>query len=446
MGDADTVLSRRARIACVSAEESMAAKLADALAGAGYDCSPNSNRIRADLGLIDLRGREISARSASRLTSTLRKTAPEAAVLFVASPGLSAAGRAHLRRSGDVVVVADSLTPAVERCRDLLRLRNLAEETGERLKSLAAANRLGEFPPIETSSAPPSVLIAGAPGAQALLSMDAARSVAGECVGVLSPGQAMRALETGGFDCAVFMPEEDGDPLLSLARTMRRHPKYRDLPILFIARDVAALARLSGRGAREVILAAHVKDDLGARIQAWTRRARLAAAMRRFLTASAGENLRDRASGAYTGRFFQEHGARICARADQTGRPFALLGVRLRPEGGSDIDRLSEARAMRRAAGLVSRVTRAEDFLARLASDIFVVAMPATLADDAERAGRRVEGVVANTMFRGGTDDTIFPVRVETVVYDRPRGACIEECVAGLLLSLKSQTARIAKI
>ncbi|MFQ5562838.1 MAG: hypothetical protein ACE5FO_04635 [Parvularculaceae bacterium] len=446
MGFAKTHFSPRARIACVSARDSARAELCETFAGAGYECLGESGDGRADLSLIDLRGHEISAKRAQKLTATLRRGSPESSMLFVAGPELSAVGRAHLRRAGEVVIVADTLIPAVDRCRDLLRLRNLAEETGERLKSLAAASRLTDFPPIETSNAAPSVLIAGTPGAQALMAIESAREVAGDCIGVLTAGQAMRAMETRGFDCAVFMPHGAGDPLLSLARAMRRHPKHRDLPVLFTADGEDGIAALSGRGAREILLVEHMKEDLEARILAWTRRARLAAAMRRFLTASAGEGVRDKASGVFAGHFLQQHGARICARADQTHRPLSLLGVRLQPEGGADMDRISETRALRHAAALVRRVTRAEDFLARLSRDVFIVAMPSTLDNDAERAGRRIEGVIANTMFRGRTDEELFPIRAQIAVYGRPRGACIEESVAGLLQAMSAQNPRVANI
>ena len=166
-----------------------------------------------------------------------------------------------------------------------------------------------------------------------------------------------------------------------------------------------------------------------------------------ILMACEGDGVRDRVSGAFSSHFFQQHGARISARADQTGRPMAFLGVRLQPNrSGGGVDGTSQARVLRQAAILVNRVTRAEDFLSRLTSNLFVIALPSTLAEDADRIGRRIEGVIANTMFRGKSDDHLFAVDAEVVATARSPGSCIEESVASLLGSMNADKPRSANI
>ncbi len=437
----------RARIACVSTDENRSALLRHGFSEAGYTCLNGDQSGDSDLGLVDLRERSISSAGASKLATEIRRRSPESSMVFLVRPDLPAASRAALRQSGEVVVTGENLSPAIERCRHLLRIRNLAEETGERLKSLATTNKLAEFPPIETSNAAPSILIAGQPGIAALAAIGAAQSVSKSCTGVMSVGQTMRALESKSFDCAVFIPESKNDPLFTLARSMRRHPKFQDLPVLFTARNEVEQTSFVERGAREVILDDHIRNDLGSRLQAWTRRARLTASMRRFLTACSGEAVRDRISGAFSSHFFQHHGARICARADQTNRPLALLGVRLQQykSGAEDHRGHNQVVVLRQAATLLRRVTRAEDFLARIAQNLFVIALPSTLVEDAETIGRRIEGVITNTMFRGKSDDQIFSIDVEIAAIARAHGTCIEESVAGLLTSLNTAKKRFAE-
>ena len=119
-----------------------------------------------------------------------------------------------------------------------------------------------------------------------------------------------------------------------------------------------------------------------------------------------------------------------------------MLALRLAPlvalEAGS-------ARLLVDAARLVNRVTRAEDCIGRLSNDTFVALMSATSAPDALAAARRIEGVIANTMFRSRTGDTPFAVAAATAVVERAPGAGLEEMVAAALAKLSTATPRTAE-
>ncbi len=394
----------------------------------------------ADLAVIDLRKRVWSPRVASRLAAFARTSAPEAGIVFIGPIDLAFAERANLRRTAELALVGDDLAPAVEACRQKLRIRNVAEETGERLKSVAALTRLSQFPPIDTSPEPPSVLVAGSPGRDALAAIAAASSVASVCEAALSAGQAMAALETGLYDCAVFLPNGAGDPLLALARAMRRHARLRNVPAIVIS-DPSLREPPSNC---EQMACAHAADDLPSRIQILTRRARLLAAMRRFLSACAGDGVRDRISGAFTPAFFGQHAERIFARSAQTGRVLSLIGVRIAKSPGDSFDAAS-VRVQTQAAQLVNRVTRAEDCVGRVAQDTFVVMTAATAEADAEIAARRIGGVIANTMFRSRCDRRVFPVATATAVIERRPKERLEEALARVLASLKAATPKAAE-
>lgn len=428
----------RARIA-VHGEGSDAALR---LSASGYDVvSPSS---AADLHVIDLRSGELGARAARQTAAHLRRMSPDSGVVYLAPTALAAVERAHLRRSGDLAFDEPGLSGLARACRQRLRIRNIAEEAGERLKSLAALTRLSEFPPIETSSAPPSVLVAGPPGPMTLAAISAAEGAAARCEAALSAGQAMRALETGLYDCAVFLPKAAGDPLLGLARAMRRHRSFQDTPVVVVGDDHAAGLGAETPSNAETMLAAHVDHDLPARLVMLTRRARLLSAMRRFLSHCAGEGVRDRISGAFTPSFFGQHGERLFARADHVGRPASLVGVRLAGALKDDLD-VGGVRVLTEAARLINRVTRAEDCVGRIASDTFVVLMSATNAADAARAARRIEGVIANTMFRARAGKKLFAVAAATAAVERAPGQRVEEALAAALTGLKAATPRTAE-
>lgn len=393
----------------------------------------------ADLGVFDLRDGARSARTAQEDAARFRTKASGAGIVFLASAGLSASERAYLRRHGDLVIAGDDLVPLVNACRQKLRVRNVAEETGERLKSIAAQTRLSEFAPIDTSNEPPSLLIAGAPGSTMLEAIAAAGEVCERADAAMSAGQAMRALEAGLYDCLAVLPKGPGDPLLGLARAIRRHRRFQDLPVI-IVRPLGQTAVGEAPVNSEIVPPEHVQADFGRRIVQLTRRSRLLAAMRRFLSSCGGDGVRDRISGAFTSSFFGQHAARVFERADQTRRPAALVGVRLAsqlPAAGG--------RTLVDAARLINRVSRAEDFVGMIAPDTFVVLASATRGEDAAFLARRAEGVIANTMFRSRTSAELFAVSATTAASERVHGRPLEEAIAELLARLNAATPRTAE-
>lgn len=435
----------KARIVYVGGGVDDRAALTTAFASDGFLLIPYEDTMapggRADIGLIDLRGKNVSSRKAQSISAYLRKTSPESTIMFIVDPYVGETARKALRRHGEIVPVLSRAEGLVERCRQTLRMRNVAEEAGERLKTLASLNRLAEFPPITAPSGPFSILIAGEAGATALAALNALGPVSENAVCVFSAGQALRAAETSRFDAAIFLPTRENDPLLGLARSLRRHPRHASMPVIFPIRDPDEAAVLARRGASDFILASHVADDLGAKAQIAARRARLARAMRRFLGACAGDTIRDANSGAFTATFLAEHGARLCARADQTGRPLSMIALHIQAKSKEHGEPEPGRRALHQAAHLINRVTRAEDVAARIATDTFFVMMPATRAADAHIAAMRIEAVLENTLFRSGDDKLLYGMQVEIAALAREDGASIEECVASALGALREKAA-----
>lgn len=427
----------KARIVYIGDEKGRAA-LTLPFSDAGYELASQNESRSADIGLIDLRGRKVTSQKAKSLAAILRQSAPECAILIIIDPYIDVSVRNTLRKHGELVAVNTQADGLIERCRRTIRLRNIAEEAGERLKTLASMNRLSQFPPIAALSSPLRVLIAGSPGPATLAAVNALSAVADKCVCVFSAGQALRATENAAFDVAIFFPAQKNDPLLSLVRSLRRHPKHASMPVIFPVADPDDAAALSKRGASDFILYSHVGSELCPKVQIAARRARLLKAMRRFLQACEGEHVRDAASGAFTTDFLAEHGARLCARADQTGRPMSLAAVYLQNDNGPSL--APDRRALHQAARLINRVTRAEDVAVRVARDTFILLMPATNQESAQAAGLRIQGVLENTVFRSA-DDALYSVHASVASCSRPAGLCIEESVALALAAVRDKNA-----
>ncbi len=408
---------------------------------AGFELVSHEDSRRSDIGLIDLRGRLLSSKKAQSIASLLKRTSPESIILLIIDPYIDETARKALRRHGELVTMNTAPDGVIERCRQLLRLRNVAEETGERLKSLATLNRLTDFPPISAPSTPFRVLIAGKAGPPALTAVNALRPITEQCVCVFSAGQALRALEISNFDSAIFFTDGEADPLMSLARSLRRHPRYASLPIIFPHGDPDDTRAFTKRGASDFLLIEHLAADLSPIIQIATKRARLLKTMRQFLQACEGDGVRDIASGAFTSTFLSEHGARLCSRADQSCRPIALAALKIHTQSTELNLPEPGRRALHQAARLINRVIRAEDVVARVATDTFFVLMPATTEKDGARAVQRIKGVLESSVFRSTGTDLLYGIRVTVAACARPEGFCIEESVALALAELRENDA-----
>ncbi|MEM8988207.1 MAG: hypothetical protein AAGC95_15940 [Pseudomonadota bacterium] len=426
-------LRPRARIACLTGDEAREAALTKHFATVGYDIVSHKDADGADIGLVDLRGRNITAKQTRRIAAMLRRRSPEASLLFLIDPALAGQGRAHLRRAGEIIPTEDDLSAVLTRVRQVLRMRNLADEAGERLKSLAALTRLGEFPTIAPKGGAARILLAGPPSAAALASAAAMDRAGALWSAVFSTGQSLRAIETERFDGAIFLPNEQNDLLQSLGRSIQRNPKFAHFPIIHIGHSCDDLAAFAGAGARDFMLADHIADDLPQKILTSVRRARLAETLRGFLNACSGDGVRDPASGAFAGAFLSQHGARLAARADAADRPMCLAAFKL--HGDKVNAKVIDRTILTHAAGLIRRITRADDTLARISADSFALMMPATVEDDADLVGARIEGVLGNTLFRR-TDEDLASVKVAWSAVTRENGQCIEETVAAALAGL----------
>jgi hypothetical protein len=410
----------KASIAWLGAPEP-GTRLAALIAQAGYRVHSSPSVGRIDVAVADLRSKTDA--TATDVIAAARRLAPAAGVLILAPDGCSADARAQLRRQGDVCFVRGDPTLVVGAVRERLRLGALADETGERIKSLIADRRTVSFGALSHEAARLSVLIAGRPSPLTLNACNAVRDAASQTTCVFSAGQVMRALDHGMFDGAIFLPSDENDLLLALARALRRHREHRRLPVILASPDETLLARCAARDGFDAILAEHIEDDLCERLQTTARRAHMANAMRKFLRSPDG------GSGAGA-RFFAQHAIRQFRRADQSESPLSLVGLSMTPK---QADRtLALGAALADAQKIIVRIVRAEDLVARLTQTTLVLMTRGAGAADAARIAERIEGVLAGTLMRSALDIA----RIDAAAVERAPGDGVETTVAALIRKL----------
>jgi len=389
----------------------------------------NASEAPADIAVVDLYGVAPDSRSAAAAVASARKLAASAGIMLTADSTVNEDQRKNFARLGETVFLRNSVEPLIGAIRERLRLASLADEVGDRIRTLVADGRAISFSPTVKAGADRSILIAGRPSPIALAASNAISAHAKHSTCVFSAGQAMRALEYGAFLGAVFIPRDENDLLIPLARALRRHREHRRLPVIIVSDDEDLLDSRAAKDGLDIMAASQISDDLYRRLETTTRRATMAAAMRAFLRSPEGNGAD---SGAASPRLFAQHAYRSLARADETGRPvsFVMLSVAARADERSNI--IARA-ALDDAIRTAARLIRAEDMIARLTATTLVFMFRGTCGEDADRAARRLEGVIVGTQPRSAVDH----LDVRAAAIERANGVEIERVIAALVAELR---------
>lgn len=422
----------RASIAWRSAGGAPDADILASLAGAGYRVDLEPEVARQDLLIIDVRAADAPA-EAARAIFARHGRRPHAGAIVLCGSGVDVAERRMLERIGDVRRRRKDPTSLTEAVRARLRLAALAEEAGERVKSLIAFGKGVDGLPSGSAANPPRVLFAGEPSP---LLLEAWNSVGGfEAASVMTASQAIRALDIGKFDCAVFAPADDTDLLIALAKVLRRHRDHRRVPVIMAAASDAALDALSSAAWFDAVTADQLKDDLTSLLTTATARSRSSDAMRAYLRSAKGFGGADPSAIACGAPFFAVHASRLIERARETGKPLSLIGVSIGRHAEMNQTLLTSVGA---AVKTARRVVRSEDLLTRLAPGFLSIVCAGTIEADAHRIASRLDGVLRGAVGRAGgqhQDLRVAAVSVEP-------GERLEESLARLMANVRERASR----
>lgn len=405
---------------------------------AGYALSEpahlHASKPHIDIAVADLRGALHPGAAAAEMIARARALSPAAGLIIAASASADRDARMTLRRHADVCYVGADAAPVIASIRERLRLSGLADEMGERVKSLIADGRTISFSGFREKPQRLSVLVAGKPSPLTLSACNAIRKVATQVSCVFTAGQVMRALDHSQFDCAIFHPSSETDLLIALARALRRHRDHRRLSVFLTSEDDELLDRCASRDGFDSILAAHLATDLAQRLDIAARRARMATTMREFLRSAEGCGAsKDGAAGA---RFFAHHAVRAFRRADESGTPVSLAALSLEPrnaEGSAE----AAAAALNDALRTATRLVRAEDLISRLTPTTLVFILRGARSVEASRVADRLQGVIGGTLLRS----TLQVTSVTATAIERKPGEDIETLVASLIRTLRDARA-----
>lgn len=387
-------------------------------------------------GLDALGWRTLTARTAAAAAAALTDLALDAAVVDAGHadyPALvQALYRAAAPRRLPVIAIGPAARaddPAVDmalnepphpaqatlRIVQLVRAAITEEEFGLRQATFALHG--ATLTAQEASPTPLRVLVAGAADHRFLALSNALETAGAEVVAAPTPYTAFDYLHEAAFDAAVLWGAPDHAPALSIASGMKRNTRLYHIPLVLYLRAPGEidLAELFNRGFADVTAADTPEPGTADRVLALASGHRRQQALRKALEAARGSGLMDPSTGLFTRDLFAAHLSRVAEAARARRRPLSICVLRV-----AETDTLAHTRAggwldraMPQIGAMVSRLVRVEDTAARLAPEVFALALPATPGPAARLAAERIAAVIGCTAFDAGPDRSPFVVEFD---------------------------------
>jgi len=380
-------------------------------------------------GLDTLGWRTVTARDLASAEATLQDFPLEAAIIDAADltaetlPRLRAA--AEPRRLPVLVIgarpeavpgadLAMSTSPhpiqASLRLEQLIRAAIAEEEFRLRVATFAAKGvGLDTRPEDET---PLRILAAGAADRRFLALSNALTTAGVEVIAAPTPYTAFDFLHESAFDAAVLWGADDHAPALSIASGMKRNTRLYHIPLMLYLRgkNEINLGELFNRGFADVASVETPEGETAERILALAQFHRRQLTIRKALDSVRSLELMDPSTGLFTPELFAAHLGRVAEAARARRRPLSVCVLRVRESDAVAMARQGGwlDRAMPQIGAMVSRLVRVEDTAARLAKEVFALALPATHGQAARLAAERIAAVIGCTAFDAGGDRSPF--------------------------------------
>ncbi len=220
----------------------------------------------------------------------------------------------------------------------------------------------------------------------------------------------------GDFDLFVIslgLKDYDGLRLCSQLRSLER---TRNLPLLMVAdlEDRARVLRGLDLGVNDYLMRPIDRNELVARVKTQLRRKRYADALRENVQASIEAAVVDTLTGLNNRRYLETHLPAMVAKSTSRGRSLSLMVL--------DIDHFKKVNdtfghdagddVLRGFSQRVKRVIRQADLMCRLGGEEFIVAMPDTPIEIAEKVAERVRAAVESDKFPIDGGERSIPVTV----------------------------------
>lgn len=417
--DGVMVLGVHARVLIVARDDSTAGPLAEGLDRLGW--------------------RTVTARSEAAAAAALSDLQIQAAIVDLADMDESAVGLAdrlrdacHPRRMpimamgaldpfqndhGYDLTLAAPVHPAqaAMRLESLVRTAVAEEEFEVRVETFAERSHVLEAP--DTDPTPFRVLAIGEPAPQFLALSNALARNGAEVVGAFTAFTAFDYLHERPFDAVVLWAGDNPHEALSIAAGLRRNTRLYHTPALLYMRAESAItaAEAYHRGISDVASPETPESETALRVVELARAFRRQKSVRGALDQARNSGLMDASTGLFTRDLFAAHLMRLARSARERNRALSVCMLKVAEKADLAAPRAGGwvARAIPQIGSMIGRLVRVEDTAARLAPEVFALALPATPLPAARAAGERIAAVIGCTAFEAGQGATPFVVEFD---------------------------------
>ena len=299
----------------------------------------------------------------------------------------------------------------------LVRLNTMHEELVRRLNTSA---KYGLDAPAAIS--PPShidnatVLVLGDPTQFAMIEHSLAKHAT--LIGALSEGTALDYLTRRDFDAVLINAAAAIEPHIDFAKVVRGHSRLFNLPIVVLAdRDeLEKCPQVFESDITDTIAKPYSRDELRIRINLLVRESRFRNSLKKIYQQAKHIATSDALTGLYSRGFALEHITTMVKDAQRTSQGFSLanLSIANMAEINETLGYASADRIIRQVGEVIGLLIRGEDMAARYSGTEFILALPDTPAERAQKAVLRIKGVVAHTEFAVEGHHAPISVRLDT--------------------------------
>ena len=418
-------LAADARILIVSRDEFLTGPLADGLAKLGWPALAARGAAAAAAAVSDrqLEGAIVDL-SAEEDFATLGKRLKEASA--PRHLPTIAIGEPNPALEGFDLILGAPLHPAQAalRLESLVRMAVAEEEFELRRRTFTERGRTLQLPP--SSSAPFRILAIGEPAPQFLALSNALSKHGADVVGAFTAYTAFDYLHERPFDAVVLWTGENENEALSIAAGMRRNTRLYHVPTLLYLSEGSkiTMAEAFHRGVSDIASPSTPEDETARRVVELARAYRRQSAIRQALEKARSSGLMDAATGLFTRDLFAAHLARLAEAAQERNRALSVCVLKIAESpaivsarAGGWLDR-----AIPQIGSMIGRLVRAEDTAARLAPEMFALALPSTPLAAARTAAERITAVIGCTAFDAGDGKSPFVADFEIGVAELEAG------------------------
>jgi two-component system cell cycle response regulator PopA len=315
------------------------------------------------------------------------------------------------------LTLAGPLHPAqaAMRLETLVRTAVAEEEFEVRVETFGERRHTLDAP--EADPTPYRVLAIGEPAPQFLALSNALARNGAQVVGAFTAFTAFDYLHERPFDAVVLWAGETPQEALSIAAGLRRNTRLYHTPALLYMRADSSVTASEAfhRGISDVASPETAEGETALRVVELARAYRRQKAIRAALDQARSSGLMDAATGLFTRDLFAAHLMRLAKSAQVRNRPLSVCVLKVaekadlaQPRAGGWV-----ARAIPQIGSMIGRLVRVEDTAARLAPEVFALALPATPLQAARAAGERIAAVIGCTAFEAGHGATPFVVEFD---------------------------------